>query len=167
MYTLICSRIYTYLRFKEKKVCPCFFFLFSLIITNIFTKYISTSCPTGHSFVRPRSLYVPTSQSVTFNAMTVTITFLSLFPKVVLLSPTTDLSALISKPVPMDIYPFPGVGILISQHFIMDSLVFPASSFHLFKAHLPQEDFLNLERQMQSLSRQSSLHSSHFSQCKG
>ena len=85
--------------------------------------------------------------------------YISLFPKVVL-SPTMDLSALISKPVPMDSYPFPGFGLLLSQHFIMDSLIFPASSFHLFKAHLPQENFLNLERQMQSLSHQSSLHSS-------
>lgn len=125
------------------------FSLFSLIIQNVFSQFISHPLSHWSLLYMLRNLYVPRSHCISFNILTMTIIFPSLFSKILLLLPAIDLSALISKSVPTDIYSFLGVKRLINYHSIMDSLIFPASTFFLFKTQLPQENFLNLEKQTQ------------------
>lgn len=64
-----------------------FFFLFPLIILNDFTKCISHLLSHWSFFYRLINLFVPRSHWIIFNILTVTITFPSLFRKIVSLSP--------------------------------------------------------------------------------
>ena len=95
-----------------KKECPCFLFLFSLIIPNVFYQMYLQLLPHWSFFCKAKKPQCPQLPlcHVQYHDSDY---YISLFPKVVL-SPTMDLSALISKPVPMDSYPFPGFGLLLS-----------------------------------------------------
>lgn len=71
-----------------------------------------TPCPTGHSFTDAKK---PLCSQVTLHHFQYLDYHTSIsFPKVVLLSPAADLSVWISKLVPMDLYPFPGDGLLMN-----------------------------------------------------